>query len=266
MSILLPESPSFGQLLGRGIGQGFSKGFGVAFDQKAEREKMLFEHKLKTAAAAMTPEEREFYKENYGVDISKFSPETQKAFIQQGAKEFAKKQTEGTAGLGESLDWLDDNLKYTGTKTVPGFSSFTAGGLRRDVVEKREEFDRLGFLAADQVFTHFNKGVINKDKLKLIQNDLAPNSNNSERVNKARIAALRRIAKLPKNAPAEAVNKAIDKEVAAQKKIEGVGTKALKKIEGRGGKIVTMRAPNGETVDMDEGNVEEALKRGWKKL
>lgn len=118
-------------------------------------------------------------------------------------------------GLKTALDKLDDNIEFTGTTALPGTKSFLGGSLNRDAREKREEFDTLGFWSTDQVFTHFNKGTISKDKLKTLKDDLAPNSKLSERQNKARINSLRVIANLPKDVS----EKEFDQTVAKQKKV-----------------------------------------------
>ena len=122
-------------------------------------------------------------------------------------------KTEETKGLSNTLDWLDENIKYTGSTKIPFTASSTLGGARRGVVEKRAEFDASGFWAADNVFTHFNKGTVSSPKLELIRNELAPKSDLPERVNKARIASLRRMANLPANISKDKFDKILDKEV-----------------------------------------------------
>lgn len=130
-----------------------------------------------------------------------------------------KKEDQETGGLKDTLDFLDKNVSYTGENLVPGFKSFTAGGLNREAVEKREEIDKSGFLAADAIFTKYNKGVLSKDKLKIVQ-DMAPNSKDSERVYKAKVNALRRMAQLPANATKEDFDKQLDREVKAVNKAQ----------------------------------------------
>lgn len=98
---------------------------------------------------------------------------------------------------------IESLIPYSGIKTIPGMKSFTGGGLNRRAIQKREQFDREGFLLADKIFTKFNKGVINKDKLKVIKNEMAPNSKLSERVNSARIDALKTMSGLPQDATNE---------------------------------------------------------------
>ena len=235
------REPSFSQRLGGAVQTGL-EGFSKIYGQQKENE----------AIKRLT-----------GQDVSGLSdPFKQKLFEQtlknQGFQQkiAAQQQAKGAeseaelGGLNEALDWLDENIEYSGENTIPGFKSFTAGGLNRGAVEKREEIDTTGFLAADKVFTHFNKGTISKDKLQVILKDLAPNSKLSERKNKARIASLRRMMKLPSDIPESAFDKIVEREK------KGIG-----KIDKSGKSY--MIAPNGQKVLMDEEHQEEALQRGW---
>lgn len=157
------------------------------------------------------------------------NPELRKLMVANALKgrssaqmEHAKQQAseKEMKGLASALDWLDENIGYTGTKVIPGFKSFTAGGANREAVGKREEFDKTGFWAADKAFTHFNKGVVNKEKFKELKEELSPRSDLSERKNKARIAALRRITGLNSDISPSEFNSKVDKEIKAVKKIE----------------------------------------------
>lgn len=158
-----------------------------------------------------------------GVNLSGIrDPDLRKILVQNSMKQRGSakdSESEEFSGLKNSLDWLDENIGYTGNKYIPFTKSFTGGGLNRETVGKRAEYDSAGFLAADQVYTHFNKGTISEAKLELIKKDLAPNSNLSERENKARVSALRRISNLPKNTNSKAVDKLINQELTAVKKI-----------------------------------------------
>ncbi len=221
---VLPAVPSFGEKLANVLGQAGSdvaQGF-IQRNQNQKDQEIInsfdpnaspidqirrFSQLSPQKQQALTPLLQQYLK----------TQGTQQAAQQKQEAEALKKQEE-SAGLKNALDFLDENIEYSGTKYIPGFKSFTAGGLKRDVVEKRAEIDSTGFLAADQIFTHFNKGTISKDKLKVIQNDLAPKSNLSERENKARINALRRMANLPKDISPEKFNKILDKEVKSAKK------------------------------------------------
>lgn len=169
----------------------------------------------------------------YGVDLSGIrDPELRKIFATQilkgqNAQVLAEAKTaqqkkaaeEEEQGTRNALDWLEDNVHYTGAQ-IPFTKAFTAGKLNREAIEKREQYDATGFWVADKIYTHFNKGQITDKKLKMIQEKLAPRTRLAERENKARIAAMRRISNLPRNAPKEIVDKKIDNELKVLGKIE----------------------------------------------
>lgn len=109
-----------------------------------------------------------------------------------------------------TLNRLDDLVHRTGAK-LPFSDAFFGGIPGTAANQEREEFDSLGFLAADKVFTHFNKGTISKDKLKKIVEDLAPKSDLTQSKNRARIKALRTISGLPSNVSQEKFDAVVDK-------------------------------------------------------
>lgn len=158
------------------------------------------------------------------------TPLLQQYLKTQGTQQVAQqKQQQETEGLKNALDFLDQNIEYTGATFIPGTKSFGAANrpftMNREGLQKREEFDTTGFWAADQVFTHFNKGTVSKEKLKVIQKDLAPRADLSERKNKARIDALRRMANLPADISPEKFNKILEKEVKSANKGEKESSK-----------------------------------------
>jgi len=185
--------------------------------------------------------------------------QNQKASIKQQetqakeAKEKAEKE-EATAGLKSALDWLDENQTYAGSSTIPFTKSFTAGGLNREAVGKRAEIDATGFWAADQVFTHFNKGTVSKEKLAVIQKDLAPRSGISEREYKARVSALRRMSNLPADISKEEFNKQLAKEVKNAKSGKGGEESSSAKT--------WVISPNGKRVQIPSDQVQAALANG----
>lgn len=129
-----------------------------------------------------------------------------------------------TAGMKDTVKYLKENVKYTGLtgETSPD-KTFAA----------RKGFDSSGFLAADYVYTHFNKGQISNAKLELIKKDIAPRSDLTQLENKARIDSLERIMALPSSAPKEQVDRIIDEEA---KKAKGAN-KRLPLADFRGGAL-----------------------------
>lgn len=146
------------------------------------------------------------------------------------------KKEEEQAPVRESLDWLDENLKYTGSTGFPGlFAGNTENFLGQipntEAYEKRQEFTNTGWWVTDKVYTHFNKGVISDKKLKIIQEELAPRGDLFQSKNKARIAALRRLYNLPKNISSAAFDKQLEREVKAVKKIPSPEGQELPPLE-----------------------------------
>lgn len=156
-------------------------------------------------------------------------------------KESSEKK-ELTKGITNSLDWLEKNIGLSGKFGVhPGAGGIeaqgTGGGLGlknpetgkqmtdQEIKGLREEIDKVGIWTADNVYTHFNKGVLNKDKWEDVKGSFAPNSNLPAKVNRARMAAMKRIMGLPENAPSSVVNKVIDKEAKSLEKIQKSGGK-----------------------------------------
>jgi hypothetical protein len=190
----LPEI--FGKLQERQTQQNQAKSFGQYMSEDPEEQKMF----------------------------QKLHPDIQKSIATEKAKNLFKTPAEkpDTKGLSDALDWLDENIEYTGSTSIPFTKSFMPFGkitTNRKSVEKREEIDATGFWAADQVFTHFNKGTVSKEKLKTIKEDLAPRSGLSEREYKARVSALRRLSSLPRNLPKAQFDKEVDKEKRSMDKI-----------------------------------------------
>lgn len=167
----------------------------------------------------------------------------------------ASEEEKELSGLRSSLDFLDKNVQYAGTSKVPGFKSFTAGGLNRNAVEKRKEIDQTGFLTADAIFTKFNKGVISKDKLKVIQ-DMAPSAEDSERVYKAKVNSLRRMANLSPSSTKEDFDKQLARE---EKAVSKASNKKSEKIES----LVSVYDPQGQLVGTINSNEVGQLPEGY---
>jgi hypothetical protein len=179
---------------------------------------------------------------------------------EQKAKE-AEKQAE-IEGMKQGLDFLDANKAYVGTTLIPGFKSFTAGGLNRDAVQKRKEIDDTGFWTTDKIYTSLNKGVQNKVKFEKML-ELAPNSRDSERVFQAKVDSLRRVGNIPREASPEQYDKIVNEElknIKSQEKKDAAINK--KKGQSSEGFKVRIRSPNGVEGLIDESLVDSALANG----
>lgn len=129
------------------------------------------------------------------------------------AAQQAGKVNEGlnTQGFKSSASRLRELLPKTGSSV---FVSFPGTQTYQD----RAEFDKLGFLLADNVYTHFNKGALTDKKFDYVKNELAPQAGLLQGENEARISALERIAGLPPDIDPEKLDSIIDKEVKSVKK------------------------------------------------
>lgn len=96
-------------------------------------------------------------------------------------------------------------------------------------LEAQEALNAQGFWITDQVYTHFNKGVINKEKFKNMKDDLAPNANLRPAVNKARLKALKTISGLPEDISKEKFDKVLDQSIKKVKEVERHEDKVDKK-------------------------------------
>lgn len=215
-----PEEPSFAERLLSGVGAG------------AEHAAMSIPQMIQNKRNE--EDSKEFYKRLTGQDVTGASPREREILLEnyfknQELQAKDKKNNKDFEGLSNTLDWLEDNYKYAGSTKIPFTKSNTLGGLKRTVIGKRAEIDAAGFWATDQIFTHFNKGTVSKEKLKVIREDLAPKSDISERKYKARVSALRRIANLPRNISKRKFDNVIEEEVEKVKKL-GKGKKEGKKL------------------------------------
>lgn len=260
VSGLSPEVvQEFSKALGKSMGESRGKGFGSTMEN-----------------------ENRFFKDKYGVDLSEISdPNTRKVMINSAIKSHGKQEEkqEALAGVKDSLDWLEDNIQYSGKHGVnPKWGGIEAQGkegalgiinpetgkqfTNLELNSKREEIDRTGIWVADAIYTHFNKGVLNKEKWNDVKEQFATKSDLPASMNRARMAAAKRIMKLPSDAPPPVVNKVIKSELKSLDKIK----KSKGNSSEKGGKT-RMKSPNGQIVEMDSELAEEALQRntGWQK-
>ena len=260
----LPATPGFGERLTEALGKSVGD-VGSAYVQKNRQNRIneqdeqivnsfnpedpwttqlaKFSRLSKDRQTSLTPVFNQFIKsqEKQGLASAKLSAEQQK-------------EEQETAGLHDTLDFLDKNYESVGQSNIPGLKSWTAGGARRGTVQTREEIDRSGFLAADAIFTKYNKGSVSKEKLKLVQ-EMAPKSTDSERVYKAKVNALRRMAKFPKDISQEEFDKQLTREAKA------IGKAAPKEAKTE---TTTVIAPDGTAREIPNEAVKDALANGGK--
>lgn len=237
-----------GAALGGGLGQGFSSGMQFAQKTAAKNEgkldfsKLLGQMKKTEAGGELQGQESDYPVSQMlesmdpmqKIQFADTSPQAYKEMVKASEKEQAH------AGIKTSLDWLDKNIGFSGKHGISprwgGIEALgTEGGLAMkdpvtgqqlsnlQIKKIREEIDQTGLLAADAVYTHFNKGVLNKVKWEDVKELFSPKSDLPAEVNRARIASLRRIMGLKPNISKEALNKQIDKEANVLKKIEKSG-------------------------------------------
>jgi hypothetical protein len=235
MVLILPKVKSFGERAGEALGGGFQQGIGSAmkFAQEVQLEKAK-----RAAASPLGIQDQEGnlksfeeYSEAEKAKLAETAPKAFKALKESSEKKELKK------GIGDTLSWLDQNISFSGKFGIsPKYGGIEAqgesGGLGlinpktgkqmsdQEIKAVREEIDKSGIWAADNVYTHFNKGVLNKDKWNDVKESFAPRSDLPASVNRARIAAMKRIMGLPENAPSEIVDKMINKELGSLEKIE----------------------------------------------
>ena len=203
--------------------------------------------------------ENQIIQDKYGIDLSGVNdPATRQALLKHEVKRVAEKREKevATAGIKNELEWLDKNIGISGKPGVPqvmgGPESHKGGGLAQidpetgkqmsnvEIQAKREEIKKSGIWMADAIYTHFNKGVLNKEKWNDVKNEFAVDPDLPPKVNRARMAAAKRIMGLPSDAPSSIVNKVIKNEQQALKKIEKAKGESKEKKEMKsGGKPLT---------------------------
>ncbi len=178
-----------------------------------------------------------------------------------------KEKIEEQKSLKQQFDRVRYLIPYGGSRLIPGTKSFGAFSTNidkraREAYQNRQELDSLGFFIADRVFTHFNKGVISKDKLKKIET-LAPNSKYSDRANYGRVNSLERLANLPDSLNEKQFDAAIAKEKTKIAKTDEQGAKIEKKQLGPPPKgHQWIKTPSGKTVPIPDAEVADALASG----
>lgn len=134
---------------------------------------------------------------------------TQKEAEQKLLRENAKSKA-SYLNTKKNIDWLRDNIDYTGWAGIPGTKAQFGRFKRTKAGRIREEFDKKSLWMTDKIFTHFNKGVINKPKWETIKDELAPNSKLSKNENIARTNALESMLELPPDISPEEFDNYVD--------------------------------------------------------
>lgn len=95
-------------------------------------------------------------------------------------------------GYEKTLKELEDMLPYTGATFIPGTKSFAGKRANRGAVQKRSEFDVLAFSLEGFLREMATKGTLPQGTFQTLLSKL-PSSTLSERENKGRISAIRKI-------------------------------------------------------------------------
>jgi hypothetical protein len=227
-TLVLTGQPKLSSIAAQGLGRaatGFGEGLFDGLQKKRQSQNMS------SLFSQISPEDQQIAQlflsehpgaQSFGKEL--FKQRGQELKEQRKIQQQKIEQEEALKGAKETAEFLEnpENLQYAGSRFSdllnPNLKVNPLGGLNRKAVEKREEYTRSGFLLADQVYTHFNKGTISEAKLELIKKDLAPHGNLSERENIARVRALKRIMGLKSDANPSTVNKIIDQEISKVKK------------------------------------------------
>ncbi len=220
---VLEPNPGFGSRLGAALGGGIGQGLSQQLNQ------MLEQKQRKKQLEGLTPflEQLNVPKEGIqqmidaGLDpqlVASFIPHLQKNQIaQQKAQQEQEEQDAEAQQAEENLNYIDENLDYTGSPLAPGKSFASEGEFGRiwhpKAYETRKEITNRGFWTTDKLYTHFNKGTITDAKLELIKKELSPRGDISPEDNRARINALKSMMKLPKNLSQKQFDKVADQKI-----------------------------------------------------
>lgn len=199
------QKPSFSQQLGAGLGGGISQGLSQALSQMMEQKKQtrqleglapIFEQLgipkegvQQLIASGLDPKDAAHLAGQLGQQQAKM--QQQQATVQQKQQEKEQKDQ----GMLSVLDELETILPYTGEHKIPGFKSFLGAGpipLNRGAVEKRNQFDTMAITLEGFLRDLTTKGTLPQKTFEALLSRL-PDSSLSERQNKGRINAIRRV-------------------------------------------------------------------------
>lgn len=250
MSFILPEVPSFGQQLARGLGQGISQGVGSAANLLSEATKQ----KMKSRSLLDTLSQLRKEGENGGINdltaeqqglLANQYPEFVKAYqtaqkLQQPEKEKMKRGE----SLLDTIESLRDKVDYVGH----WFGIKTFGGpLRRETVQKRNEIDSEVADLMAYLKELDTKGQLPFGLFKQLEKKL-PSSDLSEREYKGRLDAFEKI--IRRNFLGETKGKTKGQEISSNK----ASTEPM----------VKMQAEDGSIGMVPKNRVSDAMKKGAK--
>ena len=233
------KQPTLGERLGGGLERGVSQGLEFSQEMEKKRGNLGFYEQMFGGKSQAGSAPNEFAAAEH---YEKMNP-AQQAYIAGEHPEVMKlinsqiEKRESMEGLKQTADWLKKYTSFSGKLGLPE----QWGGLEEKQMHPsggyvdpetgefltqpkmqaiREGIKTSGIWFADKIYTHFNKGVINKEKWDTIKNQFATDPDLPPVVNRARIAAGERIMALKPNSSPAVVQAAIDKEKKALKKIE----------------------------------------------
>lgn len=236
---VLPYVPSFGERLTpilndalANIGQGVGRMQRNKSDQavlSSIQSGNLSDIGLASAWDKLSPEARKTYEPFLSSQLRTQENETKLKQKEESAKRTAEAEKASTREelipASKALDQLIDKAAYG------------AGGIGASA-----ELDASGFWYTDKVYTHFNKGVVSNVRFKNMKDDLAPNASQPPSVNRARLAALNRMAGLPADISSDKFDKVLEKEIKDVKKVEDQAAKVDEKKKGKSSALTDERA------------------------
>lgn len=222
---ILPEAPSFGTELARGLGAGFSSGISKSSDLASELMKENYKQKM---AQNLYSSIRRNKGSNMAKDLSGQSDLDDSSFTND---ELLQMKMSGNKQLSDAADFIlkaqeqeykmggekreraknllstaqemRDLIEYTGSTQIPFTKSFFGqeGGWNREAVQKRAHFDTLAADLAGFFRELDTKGQLPQGLYEKVIEPRLPSSKLSERENLGRIEALesmaRRYGKIP---------------------------------------------------------------------
>lgn len=250
---ILPEVPSFGTQLARGIGAGLGAGVSQTANLLSESVKERMKAQAKSQSLLSTLSQLGGEKGDF--DLSNLTPEQQGMLATQhpefvtayqAAQKAQRPQKEKEKGAENVLNiskTIRGLLKYTGSRWAPGAGFDPTEFLNREAIQKREEFDSLGASYASYFRDLDTKNQLPLGLYQKVIEPRIPNSELSERVNLGRIEALEELAR----------------------EYGGLNAKKTSKKNGSSAEpMVKMQAKDGTEAFVPKGNVSAAMKKGAK--
>lgn len=196
-----------------------------------------------TLWAKLSPKAREEYKPFLDSQLRMKEAENKEQLKQQTEQ---KKEKRETAAFHDSVRPQLNAVKDLAQKYSSSQTTADA-----------EELNTSGFSVTDRIYTHVNKGVINKPKFEQMVNGLAPRAGLSADQNGRRVRSLERLAGLPEHTSPEKFDKELDKEL---KKSTASDKKESKSSSSE--EMVYIVSPKGNRVQIPKSEVDAAVAAG----